>query len=191
MKLYVITGLIVVVTSCTTPDEKKEINQSDSTSAIIEIEKTKIVPPNAIDSSQKLLNFIAEFVEKDFSNAHKELVDQGKEYGYQFTEIQHFGDMIKYSFEIPDVEGYQEYSCIPNQGETITLVSGDHDVAKLYFDGLNLSKKWDRNDRTSNGRVLELHENWKDYPITTHTLVTYLVYENESILTIRRKLIPR
>lgn len=189
MKFYLIAGLILFVTSCITKNDKKEVTQSDSTPVLIK--KAEIAPPNAVDSSQKILNFIAEFVEKDFLRAHKELVDQGKEHNYQFTEIQHLGGMIKYSFEIPDVEGYQEYSCMPSQGETTTLVSGDHDVAKLYFDGLELSKKWDRNDQTSNGRVLELHESWKDYPITTHMLVTYLVYETESILTIKRTFIPK
>lgn len=190
MKLYITIGLIFIITSCETTNEKKEISQRDSTSAIIE-KTEQIIPPNAVDSSQKLLNFIAEFVEKDFLIAHQQLIDQGKEYNYQFTEIQHLGDMVKYSFEIPDVEGYQEYSCVPNQGETKTLISGDHDVAKLYFDGLELSKKWDRNDKTSNGRVLEIREDWKDHPIVTHMLVTYLIRENESILMIDRKLIPK
>lgn len=189
MKFHTIVWLVIASSSCVTSNETKEESKIDSTE--IMTGDANIDSSNAVDSSKLLLNFIAEFVEKDFLRAHKELVDQGKEHNYQFTEIQHFGDMIKYSFEIPDVQGYQEYSCMPNQGETTTLVSGDHDVARLYFDGLELSKKWDRNDSTSNGRVLELHEDWKEYPIITHMLVTYLIYDNESILTIRRKLIPK
>lgn len=142
------------------------------------------------DSLQRILLFIKEFVEKDFYRAHQELIDQGKEHNYQFTEIKHLGDMFKYSFEIPNVDGYQEYSCIPSQGESTILISGDHQVAKLYFDGMELSKKWDRRDSTSSGYVLELREKWNDYPIITHILVTYLVRESESILIMRRKIIP-
>lgn len=185
--LFFLLLLAILMTSC----EKREGNRYLVDSGDF-TEKTKepTPSPSTKNSSKEILLFIKEFVEKDFYGTHQELVDQGKEYGYQFSEIQHLGNMIKYSFEIPDVEGYQEYSCIPNKGETTTLISGDHQVVKLYFDGLELSKKWDRRNSTESGHVLEIREEWKDYPITTHILATYLLGESESTLIIRRKLVP-
>ncbi len=190
MKLYIIAGLIVIVTSCVTTNEEKGVIQNGN--PFDRIEKTEMAPSIKFDSPKKIQDFITEFVQEDFYRTHKELVDKGKG-NYQFTEIEYKEkfNMIQYSFEIPGVEGDQVYSCFPYEGKTETVISGDSDVTQLYFEGLEKSKKWDRNGTESGHiRVLELTEKWNDYPVTTHMLVKNIVFSNMSVLTITRRLIP-
>lgn len=185
-KIFFGVILLFVMQSCVNPEKS-----NDNQNPIKVPQETKSKKFDIPDEKHQILDFIAKFIKKDYDNSRDELVAQGKEFDYNISEIKQFGNTFKYTLEIPDVEGYQEYTCVPTMGENMVVVSGDKGMVKLYYDQLKLSKKWDDVRQIKNGESLEFTEILSSKPIQSHIIVTFIEYENESIFTMRRKLIPK
>lgn len=139
--------------------------------------------------SSELLNFVSNFVEAEFYQSRKELIDQSRENGYIISEVSNLGSTLKYSLNFSDMEGFQEFSCVPEMGETNFSFHGNKSAVKLYYDQTRLSQKWDSKQKIENGESSESNRFWPEKNLNIRIVITFLEYGDDCIYTMRRKLI--